>query len=124
MHPQDLETIFRDIESYGGDFGDGVDVRNINPYATAREAKADLDVSGLGVALLVVLQTTIDNGGHEHAVDSHRTELRDLLRTGVFKDHPIIFYAALAFFESESRFNHELRRVYHEIVRPRTRSTK
>lgn len=120
MLEDDINSMYEDITSYGGSFGDGVDTRSINPIELLNKRSANIDIEGVGVALLVWLETAIDNSTQEDAVSHYRKDLRKLLHDGVFQDYPSIFFAALAFFESETRFTHELQRVYHEIVKPRT----
>ncbi|MDY3554399.1 hypothetical protein R5W24_003521 [Gemmata sp. JC717] len=113
-----IRRMYADIADHGGDFGDGVEHGEFDPFAVATApGLAPFERAGAAVAVLCWLMCAIDNGGHVWVAAEYGPRVRELLRAGALDHEPLVRTAAEAFFASEAAFVAALRPVYEGVVR-------
>ena len=111
--------MYADIAEYEGDFGDGIDYGDHNPYRLIRDpTPTEFERTGVSVAILVHLNTAIDNATWGAAIMDQGPLVQPVILDGLLDHQPIIRSAAMSFFESEAAFYGSLKLVFDAVVRP------
>lgn len=116
----EILRMYADIADYeGGNFGDGIGHGEYNPYQLIRDpALTEFERTGVSVAILVYLNTAIDNATWEAVLVDQGPLVRPVILAGLLDHQPIIRSAAISFFESEAAFYGSLKLVFDAVVRP------
>jgi hypothetical protein len=111
--------MYADIADYEGDFGDGVDHGDYDPYSLIHDlAHTEFERTGVSVAILVYLETAIDNSTWEAALVSQGPLVKPIIQAGLLDHQPLIRSAAMSFLKSEAAFHGSLNLVFDAVVRP------
>lgn len=115
----EIENMFDEIISYGGNFGDPIATEfTFEPLPTLLASGEDEFVRcGAGVGLLVDFSVCCDNYDYRHAVENRPgNQMRKAIEAGLLTNYPSILNAMNAAFVSEGAFENSLRELYKQHI--------
>ncbi len=117
MLKQDILDMYQEIVAAKGDFGDGIEHGDYDPYDVIADPKLTaFERTGVSVALLTCLMNAIDNGTYDEAVIDQGPRIRKVLSQGHLDHQPLVRSAAEAFLKSEPLFISALKKVFEQVV--------
>jgi|GEM_PF-5063610 len=109
-------NMYREILFHEGSFGDSIDFEAGNPFELILSPLlSNFQKTGISIAILVWLATSIDNSTYENAVKNEHRRLNEI-EERIYPN--LVAEAVEAFFQSEEGYNRALKKVYSEIIIP------